>query len=197
MKLILASSSPQRKRIMEDLKLKFEIIPSGVEEDYGDLKDPQEIAMFLAHLKAKDVAQKHKEDWVIGCDTIVVLDNGHISMKPKNRDKAKWTLQQYKNSYADVYSGLALMNIAEDKEYVEIERTRLFFHDFTDEDIENYLDLNHWQGSSGSMTIEGEGGKLIKDREGEYENVVGLPVQLLRDLLHRENLMPKFIDAST
>jgi len=170
------------------LDIDFRQIPSNVEEDAGDLTDPKEIAKALALLKARDIAEKNPNDWVIGCDTLVVLPDGTISLKPESRDKAKWTLQQYSEAHCDVLSGLALVHKALGKELVGIETTRLYFHKFDDTTIDEYLDLNHWQGSSGSMTIEGEGGKLIKKVDGEYWNVVGLPVNLLKSFLEKVNL---------
>jgi len=182
-KLILASGSPQRKRILKDLGVDFKVIAPNIDEHHSGLKRPHAISKRIALRKAMAIAKKHKEAWVIACDTIVVLPNGRIAGKPKNRAEAKKTLMTYSDAYCDVYSGIALVNLKLNKKFVQYEKTRLHFHNFTENEADNYLDLNHWQGSSGSMTIEGPGGKLIKKRVGEYWNVVGLPVEILKKWL--------------
>lgn len=115
---------------------------------------------------------------------MVVQKGGRILGKPKNRAEAKGVLMRYSNSYCDVYSGLAMINPKLNTNFVQYEKTRLHFHNFTQKAADDYLDLGSWQGSSGSMTIEGEGGKLIKRRVGEYWNVVGLPVEILKKWLY-------------
>jgi len=186
--IILASASKQRKQILKDLNIPFMAVPSNIREDFGDLRDPKKIVKHLAFLKARFIANKHPNSWIIGCDTIVVLSDGTITGKPAGRKDAKKTLKQYSGSHADVYSGLALIKKSAKCEYIGEEKTRLYFHKFNDESIDKYLGLNRWQGSSGSMTIEGEGGKLIKKIEGEYWNVVGMPVNLLKKFLKKAKI---------
>jgi septum formation protein len=187
-KLILASGSPQRKAILKRLGIPFKAIPSDVEETHDGLKKPYAIARHLAYKKAIEIARLHPNDWVLGCDTLVVLSDGRIAEKPKDRKDAKRTVKTYQNSYCDVYSGLALINLKAKKEYRGFEKTRLLFSDFTDSHIEEYLDSNEWQHRSGSMTIEGRGGKWVKRVKGDYWNVVGLPVNLVKEFILRSRV---------
>ncbi len=187
--LILASKSPQRKNILKDMGIKFKAIPSNIDEMavIEGLKAYHSIAKRIAFKKAEKIADKHPNEWVLGCDTFVVLSDNSLSIKPKNRADARKTINLYKNSHCDVYSGLALINKKLDKKLIDFDKTRLYFRNFTNIEIEEYLDSGEWKGRSGSMTIEGRGGKWIKKIEGDYWNVVGLPVDLLKKFINRVN----------
>lgn len=181
--LILASQSPQRKRILKHLGIAFRTIPSQVHEEWGNLKSPVSIAKNLAFRKAREVAKAHPESWVLGIDTLVVLSNKKISGKPRNKKEAKEILKTYRGAHCDVVSGIALLNHSLKRELVEAERTRLYFRNFTEKDIDTYLtNSDRWRNSSGAMTIEGVGGRWVKRLEGDYWNVVGLPIVTLKKL---------------
>lgn len=181
--LILASQSPQRKMILKKLGINFKAIPAHIDEHHSGYSKPHAIVKSIALRKAEVISKKHPDSWVIGCDTIVTLFNGKISVKPKNRADAKKTIRLYRNSHCDVYSGLALINKSLNKKFVDYEKTRLVFSDFTDRQIEEYLDSGEWKDRSGSMTIEGRGGRWIDKVDGCYWNVVGLPIDLLKNFL--------------
>lgn len=166
--------------------IRFTAIPSHIDEHANGLTRPHAIAKSIAFRKAEAVAKEHPDKWVLGCDTFVILSNGRLSVKPFSRDDARETINTYRNSYCDVYSGLALINQSIGKQFVGFEKTRLFFSDFTDEEREEYLDSGEWRDRSGSMTIEGRGGKWVKRIQGDYWNVVGLPVELLKTFLQKE-----------
>ncbi len=183
MKLILASKSPQRKRILEDMNLNFEVIPAHIDEHHDGHEAPEMIVKSIALRKAQEIAKTHPKSWVIGCDTIVVSSDGKICLKPENKEDARDTLNRFNNAYCDVFSGLALVNESKKKELVGFEVTRLFFRKVTDEEIENYLELDEWKESSGAMTIEGTAGEWIIKTEGDYWNVVGLPVGLMKKFM--------------
>ena len=185
--LILASKSPQRKRILADMGIDFKAVPSDIDEHANGLKRWYAIAKNIALRKAEKVAEAFPDQWILGCDTFVILSNGELSLKPKNRSDARRTINLYRNSHCDVYSGLALINKSLNKKFVQYEKTRLYFRDFSDKKREEFLDSNEWVGRSGSMTIEGRGAKWIKKIEGDYWNVVGLPVELLKKFLNKIN----------
>jgi septum formation protein len=188
MAIILASSSPQRKKILEQLGVRFKVIPAHVDEHHAGFLRPHAVAKAIAKRKADAIAKKHPNDWVIGCDTIVLLKGGLICVKPKDRDDARDILKRYQNSHCDVYSGLAIVQRSSKRSYVDFERTRIFFRDFSDQSLEEYLDTGDWKGRSGAMTIEGKG-HWTKKMEGEYWNVVGLPVDLLKKHLKALHLV--------
>lgn len=188
MAIILASSSPQRRLILKEMGVEFKVDPADIDEHHGGLRRPHAIVKFIARRKADAVSRRHPEDWVIGCDTLVVLYDGLIAVKPNDRDDARKTLKKYRGRHCDVYSGLSLVNRHEGKRFIGFERTRIWFNDFSDSSLEEYLDTGDWKGRSGSMTIEGRGGWTRK-MEGEYWNVVGLPVDLLKKALKKFRLV--------
>ncbi len=185
--LILASKSPQRKRILEDMGLHYKAVPSHIDETAAaaGLKRYSAIAKRIALRKAERVAEDFSAEWVLGCDTFVILSDGSLSVKPKGRSDARRTIRKYCGSYCDVYSGVALVNLKKGKKFVEFDKTRLYFRKFSEADLEAYLDSGEWKGRSGSMTIEGKGGKWVTRMKGDYWNVVGLPVDLLKTMLIR------------
>lgn len=177
--LILASGSPQRKEILLKMGIPFRAVPSVVDEHHDGLEKPHAIVRNIALRKANAVALMESSSWVLGSDTIVVLSNGAIALKPVDRADAERTLRLYRNSYCDVYSGLALVNRDLKIAKAGFEKTRIRFKDFPSTEIEAYLETGDWQGCSGSLTIEGVGERWIESVKGDYWNVVGLPVHLL------------------
>ena len=173
--------------ILKNLGIDFIAVPADIDEHNDGLKKWYAIAKSISRRKAEKVAEEYPDDWVLGSDTFVVMKNGHLALKPKDRDDARKTVNMYRNSYCDVYSGLALINKSLKKKFVGYEKTRIFFRDFSDKEREEFLDSGEWEGRSGSMTVEGKGGKWIERMEGEYWNVVGLPVNLLKEFLKKVN----------
>jgi septum formation protein len=186
--LILASQSPQRKKILTKMGLSFKAIPADIDEHHAGFKKPHAIAKSIALRKARKVAEKYPEAWIIGCDTMVALSDGRITVKPEDRADAKKTLMSYRDSYCNVYSGLALINQSRGVAYNDYERTRIDFHKFSMKQLEDYLDSGDWVGRSGSMTIEGKG-DWTKSMKGCYWNVVGLPIDLLKKMLKDADLV--------
>ncbi len=179
---ILASKSPQRKKILRKLGVKFKCIPAHIDEHHSGYKKPHAIVKSIALRKAKFIAKKNPGSWIIGCDTIVILSDNSIAVKPKDRKDAKRMIRKYQNSFCNVYSGLALMNNKLQKAFVGYERTKIIFNHFTNDHIEDYLNTGDWRGRSGAMTIEGTG-HWTKKVIGDYWNVVGLPVNLLKEMI--------------
>lgn len=188
MKLILASQSPQRKKILEKMGLTFKAIPAHIDEHHSGYKKPHAIARSIALRKAQAIAGKYPDAWVIGCDTLVVLSDGKITVKPADRADARKTLESYRDSYCNVYSGLTLMNKSRGVTLSSYERTKILFHKFSEKQLEDYLDTGDWKGRSGSMTIEGKG-DWTRRMEGCYWNVVGMPVDLLKKMLKKAGLV--------
>ena len=182
MKLILASQSQQRKEILKKLGISFEAIPSHINESHDGLTRPYAIAKHLAYKKAYEIAKTHPNDWVLGSDTLVILKNGEITGKPKNREDAKRIIKTYQNSYCNVYSGLALINLKESKKMIGYQKTKIKFKDFSDKELETYLDSEKWKNRSGAITLE-DAGDWVKSIKGDYWNVIGLPVPLLKEFL--------------
>jgi septum formation protein len=177
-RLVLASSSPQRKAILERLGVAFTVRPSDCEElDQGD---PGEVALENALRKAR-AAQKLgvEAELVLGCDTLVAM-NGAIYGKPAGETAARTTLQALSGATHEVVSGLALLLNGEQRS--ALARTKVAFRELSEELLDWYLATGEWRGRAGGYAIQGAGAALVRSVEGDYENVVGLPVATLLDL---------------
>lgn len=173
---ILASASPRRQELLQLLQIPFECIPADVNEDFPPQLSPEQVVEELALRKAITIASQYPNRFVIGSDTIVVFE-GEILGKPDERDMARRMLLKLSGQAHEVYTGVAIAY--GQKQHVFVERTKVQFWDLTEEEIERYLDTNEPFDKAGSYGIQGYGSLLVKEIEGDYFNVVGLPVSKL------------------
>lgn len=176
MDLILASSSPRRKELLELLGIPFQIKVSDVEETYQDGLQPHEIVMELARIKAKPIAETNKKSIVIGADTIVVSD-GKVLGKPADKKEAISTLKQLSGKVHQVYTGVSLLK--DGHTHLFYEKTDVEFWPLEEKEIEQYVLTGEPFDKAGSYGIQGYGSLLVKRIEGDYFTVVGLPVSRL------------------
>ena len=176
--LILASTSPQRRAILDQLRIPFEVIaPSYVEHDPPDL-EPAELVRGHAEGKARSV---HSEGRVtLGVDTTVALD-GRTYGKPPDVEAATRMLHDLSGRTHMVVSGLCLLG--PELDLVQHEVTAVTFRPLTAQLLTTYLESREWEGRAGGYAIQGLGGRLVERIEGDYLNVVGLPGALLLGLL--------------
>ena len=178
--LLLASTSPQRRAILEQLRLPFDVVaPRYREEDEPGL-GAVELVRAHAQGKARSVAGEAEGRPVLGVDTAVVLD-GEIFGKPDGEEEAAATLARLGGRTHAVVSGLCL--VAPAWEVVEHEETRVTFRELTPRDVAAYVAAGEWEGRAGAYAIQGLGASLVERIEGDYLNVVGLPAALLVRLL--------------
>jgi septum formation protein len=171
-RLILASGSPQRRRILEELGVAFEVRPPEVEELATG--EPRALVIENALRKARAVAG----DLVLGVDTVVALE-GRILGQPADRAEAESHLRALSGHTHEVWSGLALIERGTERTAAAV--TQVTFRALGDEDVQAYLDTGEWEGRAGAYAIQEHGSGLVETVEGEYLNVVGLPVtELLR-----------------
>jgi septum formation protein len=178
--LVLASRSPQRRAILEQLGLPFDVVPPSYVEDDGPEVSPEELVKAHAVGKAHSVADGAGERPVLGVDTAVVLD-GIVYAKPQGAGQAEEMLEALSGRTHEVVSGLCLLTLA--WEEVEAETTRVSFRALTPRDIARYVAEGEWDGRAGGYAIQGLGASLVERIEGDYLNVVGLPAALLIRLL--------------
>jgi septum formation protein len=178
--LVLASRSPQRKAILEQLGIPFDVVPPRYHEQTPELADAAEIVREHAQAKARSVADEAGERPVLGVDTEVVC-GGVIFGKPADAGEAEEMLEQLSGTTHVVMSGLCLRTPS--WEVVEHEGTRVTFREFTPRDLAAYLATREWEGRAGAYAIQGRGAALVSAIEGDYLNVVGLPAALLVRLL--------------
>ena len=178
--LLLASTSPQRRAILEQLGLPFDVVAPL----YAELDEPglgaAELVRAHARGKARSVADEAGERPVLGVDTAVVLD-GEIFGKPSGEAEAAAMLGRLGGRTHAVLSGLCLLTPA--WEVVEHEETRVTFRELTPRDVAGYVATGEWRDRAGAYAIQGLGARLVERVEGDYLNVVGLPAALLVRLL--------------
>jgi septum formation protein len=178
--LLLASTSAQRRAILEQLRIPFEAVaPRYVEHDPPDA-DPFELVCAHAEGKARSVQRAY--GLTLGVDTTVHLD-GRVYGKAADRSDAASMLGQLSGRTHSVLSGLCLL--APEAEEIEHVATAVTFRALSDSDIELYLESCEWEGRAGAYAIQGLGGRLVERIEGDYLNVVGLPGAALLRLLER------------
>jgi len=178
--LLLASTSPQRRAILAQLGIPFDVVPPDYEEHDPPKADADELVRNHALGKARSVADDAGDRPVLGVDTTVVLD-GRIYSKPAELGDAERMLEELGGRTRAVVSGLAL--ITPGWEAVEVELTRVTFRPLTPRDLASYLATHEWEGRAGGYAIQGRGAALIERIEGDYLNVVGLPAARLVRLL--------------
>ena len=184
--LVLASASPQRRAILEQLGIPYEVVaPAYVEDDEPGI-EPAQLVRAHAEGKARSV---HSEGRVtLGVDTEVVLD-GRIYGKPADREDAARMVQELSGRTHAVVSGVCLLGT--DQDVVGLEITDVTFRLLSHDMVAAYLESGEWEGRAGAYAIQGLGGRLVERIEGDYLNVVGLPGALLVNLLehHAPNLL--------
>jgi septum formation protein len=178
--LLLASTSPQRRAILEQLRIPFDAVPPDYEEHDPPNADPDQLVRGHALGKARSVAGDAGDRPVLGVDTTVVLD-GRIYSKPADAGDAERMLDELGGRTHAVVSGLAL--ITPGWEVVEVELTRVTFRPLTPRDLAAYLATREWESRAGGYAIQGRGAALVERIEGDYLNVVGLPAARLVRLL--------------
>jgi len=178
--LLLASTSPQRRAILEQLGIPFEVAPPHYEEHDPPEADAVELVCDHARGKARSVAGEEGGRPVLGVDTTVVL-GGRIFGKPADAKEAEQMLAVLSGRTHAVVSGLCLRT--SDWEAVGAAATLVTFRALTPRDVAVYVEAGEWKGRAGGYAIQGRGAALVERVEGDYLNVVGLPAALLVRLL--------------
>ena len=179
--LVLASTSPQRKAILEQLGIPFDVVsPRYEEEAPPHLVDAVELVRRHAQAKARSISDGAGERPVLGVDTAVVLQ-GQLFGKPADATEAEQMLEELSGETHVVVSGLCLLT--SEWELVEHEGTRVTFRELTPRDLAAYVATREWDGRAGGYAIQGRGAGLVQSIDGDYLNVVGLPGALLVRLL--------------
>lgn len=191
--IILASQSPRRRELLTQIGLEYIVRPSTVEEHITST-DPEEVVKELSFQKAEDVAKQTNEETptenslVIGADTIVVYE-GKILGKPKDREDAVRMLTMLQGKTHSVYTGVSLLFSKEgviSKKVIFAEETKVTMYPMTEEEIFWYVDTKEPMDKAGSYAIQGFCARFIEKIQGDYNTVVGLPVAGIYQELRRE-----------
>lgn len=193
-RIILASASPRRRELMNQIGLKFEVFPSSKEEVLADA-GPAQTVMALAAAKAQDVFSQteDREVLVIGADTVVSKD-GVILGKPKNVSDAQRMLGFLQGESHQVYTGVCLITAAGIHSFYE--KTDVTMYALSDADIEAYIATNEPMDKAGSYGIQGLGAVFVREIHGDYNNVVGLPVASIWHRLMKDAVCRKIVEEN-
>lgn len=181
-RIILASASPRRRELLTQIGLEFTVVPSTVAET-GVLSPPEKTAEHFAAIKAQDVAGRSAGNgYVIGADTIVVVD-GSIYGKPSNQQDARRMLKCLQGRTHQVVTGLAVIRLSDGKMLVGHETTTVYMRTLTLEEINAYIITGEPMDKAGAYAIQGRGAAFIPEIHGCYFNVVGLPLVRMLSML--------------
>ena len=181
---VLASKSPRRIELLRDAGYAFEVCPSGVDESVFDkhAMSPARYAETLAKAKAEDVASRRPDRLVLGADTIIDYD-GQIIGKPRDEVHAACIVRRLFSKPHHVITGLALVWKRQHVSVVTHESTRVIPREMSQAQIETHLRGNSWEGKAGAYAIQENGDEFIERLEGSLTNVIGLPMERVKDLL--------------
>ena len=176
-KLILASSSPRRAEILTTVGWPFEAVTAGIDETQKPGEQPVDYVQRLALEKAEAVRSTRDRGLVLGADTTVVVDDNLLG-QPLDDNDARRMLKLLSGKWHEVLTGIALIKVGGEKK-VGCERTRVRFVEMSDADIEWYVATGEPKGKAGAYAIQGSAALFIRQIEGDYFNIVGLPIRLV------------------
>lgn len=183
-RIILASSSPRRKALLEETGLSFDICPADIDEDIRQGESPLEHTLRLAEEKAKEVAKKIKQGWTIGADTIVFIDN-RILGKPSDTNEAREMLNLLSGRRHKVVTAFCILNASTGKKILKAVESAVKIKKLTDKEIDDYIKTGEPLDKAGAYAAQGIGSFMIENIEGSYTNVVGLPMEELKQALNK------------
>ena len=183
-KLILASQSPRRAEILTAVGWEFEAIAADIDETRLAAEDAVSYVERLARTKAETVARGFPGRLVIGADTVVVIDE-EILGQPRDDDDARRMLRLLSGKWHEVLTGVALVRAGSSQVSIDHDTTRVLFAEMSADEIDWYVSTGEPRGKAGAYAIQGRGALFIKEIQGDYFNVVGLPVRLVFELMRR------------
>jgi len=181
-KIILASTSPRRKELLENAGLIFEVAPCDYEEDMTLDLMPDELAKFLSKGKAESVAKNFEDAIIISADTFVSFQNKVIG-KPHTEEKAKITLRTLSGNTHSVFTGFTIIDTKKEKSISKVVETKVTFKELSDEMIDDYIKNGNPLKYAGSYTLNDIADKFIERIEGDSSNIIGLPVDTVMETL--------------
>jgi 23S rRNA (uracil1939-C5)-methyltransferase len=182
MDIVLASESPRRRELLRKIVPEFRVVPSGINEEEFQEKDPLRFALRAAEAKAREVGGKNPSSLVIAADTVVNLKD-EVLGKPKDRVEAEAMLRKLSGQRHRVITAIALCKKDRESLLTGYEITYVTFKEIGDAEIKAYLDTNDYLDKAGSYAVQEVGDAFVARLEGDYENVVGFPVARVRKLL--------------
>lgn len=181
-KIVLASESPRRAEILRAVGWPFETMAAGIDESRGVSEDAVTYVKQLAQTKAEAVARKLSSGIVLGADTVVVID-GEILGKPGDREDSRRMLTLLSGKWHEVLTGVVMLRIGESSRSVAAyESTRVRFSEMSEAEVEWYVATGEPMDKAGAYAVQGRAALFIEEIQGDYFNIVGLPIRLVYEL---------------
>ena len=181
--VILASQSPRRIELLKTVIENFRVVPSKIDEICDTDLSPEENAILLSRKKATSVAKHHPHHLVIGADTLVVLENKTIG-KPTDAEDARQILGELSGQEHKVITGVTVVH---SKIFSAASVSHVRIKTLAPDEIHSYVESGEPMDKAGAYAIQGKGFFLVESYDGPYSNIVGLPIDLLKDLLKKLN----------
>lgn len=181
-KIVLASASPRRKELLERIGLKLEVEPSNYEENISSATEPHKLAKSISLEKAKLVARNYKNALVIAADTFIVLE-GEILGKPTTETEAKRMLEAISGRQHSVITGFTIIDTGNNKVLSSSVETKVHIRELTSKEIDSYVKSKEPLDKAGAYAIQGLGSVIVEKIEGDYFNVIGLPLSTVTESL--------------
>lgn len=183
--LVLASSSPRRRDLLQQAGLAFQVRSPRLEEpDWSMPLSPSQQAEALAYFKARSVWQCDPRSFVLGADTVVAGPDGLLG-KPRDRRDARIMLETLSGSRHAVITGVALLGPGCGRRAIASDTTYVTMRKMSPEEVQDYLDSGEWEGKAGAYAIQETADRFVTRVEGSFSNVVGLPIELLQRMMNR------------
>lgn len=182
--IILASASPRRKELLEKLGLQFQAVPANYKEDMKAKLKPVELAKALSKGKAESVASQYKNHIIIAADTFIALKDASLG-KPSNDADAVKMLKKISGKTLSVITGFTIIDTPSNKKLSKVTETKVSIKKLTEEEIKGYVKTQEPLGKAGAFAIQGKGAIIVKKIDGDFFNVMGLPLFDLSESLKK------------
>lgn len=176
--------SPRRKELLQKLNIPFTVVVSDYDEDMGINLEPLKLAKFLSKGKAEAVAKRYKKHIIIAADTFVVFRN-ELFGKPNTKLKAKKMLYKISGKQLSVITGFTIIDTGANKTISKAVETKVYLKKLSDKEIDNYIKSGEPLDKAGAFAIQGLGAVIVKKIEGDYSNIIGLPLHELSKSLQK------------
>jgi len=187
-KLVLASKSPRRRYLLQQAGIEFSVVPSEFDENSAQQSSPDTYVKFLAESKALDIAQKYPDSWIVGADTIVLIDDTILG-KPAGAEQARAMLKRLSGRTHRVLTGYCICHKNKACFFSDTVTTQVHFKELSQAEIDWYIGSGEPFDKAGAYAIQGIGTVLVERVNGSYTNVVGLPVCEVFDFLIKHGVI--------
>ena len=172
---ILASVSPRRKELLEGMGIEFDVIPSGINEDFLNGETPREHVLRLSKEKSSAVSRNNPDAWVLGADTVVIID-GEVIGKPGTQNEARAMLARLSGREHQVITGFTIVNKSADVMITDAVESFVIFKEISEDEMDWYVKTKEPYDKAGGYAVQGMAAFFIREIRGSYTNVVGLPL---------------------